>query len=256
MRVAALCFTALFHLAAADARPQQTARSEPTLSIEPAVVVAGMFYDGAVVHIRADVPATADIVVLGRSEDAPLRLRRKGKALGVVWMNVGDVAWDSVPDLYLLRSSTALDSLGPLWELERLGIGLASLRARARPGPGADSLFGELVRLKQKDGLWAVSAGSVSLTTRAGGVVAETDLSVPVKAPPGAYEVLVYAFEEGAGRLVARDTLEVVQGGLPAFIGSLAAEHGLLYGVLAVVVAVVVGLVTGMVFGLGSKKGH
>jgi len=245
----ALLFAAV-HAVAQESRPSTG------LSIEPPQVVAGMFYDGATLHLRADVPAAAHIVVLARSGDAPLRLRRKGKAVGLLWMNVGDVAWDSVPGLYLLGSSVALDSLGPAWELERLGIGLASLRARARPGPGADSLFGELVRLKRKDGLWAVSAGSVSLETGAGGVVALADLPVPVKAPPGVYQVLVYAFEEGGGRLLVRDTFEVVQGGVPAFIASLAAERGLLYGVLAVVVAMVVGLVTGMVFGLGSKKGH
>ncbi|MGD8278877.1 MAG: TIGR02186 family protein [Gemmatimonadota bacterium] len=256
MRHAAFRFATLLLSAAAGAGAQEGARPGETVSIEPAVVVAGMFYDGAVLHVRADLPATAHVVVLGRSGDAPLSLRRKGKALGILWMNVGDVGWDSVPGLYLLQSSVPLDSLGPVWELERLGIGLASLRARSRPEPGADSLFEELVRLKRKDGLWAVSVGLVSLETASTGAVAVADLPVPVKAPPGVYEVLVYAFEEGGGRLVGRGTFEVVQGGVPAFIASLAAERGLLYGVLAVVVAVVMGLVTGVVFGLGSKKGH
>lgn len=256
MRHAAVRFALPLLLAAAGAGAQEEARTRTTLSIEPGVIVASLFYDGAVLHVRAEVPAAAHIVVLARSEDASLRLRRKGKALGILWMNVGDVTWDSVPDLYLLRSSTALDSLGPAWELERLGIGIASIRARARPGPGADSLFGDLVRLKQKDGLWAVSAGAVALEAGTDAVVAAADLPVPVKTPPGEYEVLVYAFEEGGGRLVGRDTFEVVQGGLPGFIASLAEERGLLYGVLAVVVAVAVGLATGVVFGLGSKKGH
>jgi uncharacterized protein (TIGR02186 family) len=215
-----------------------------------------MFYDGGIVHVRADVPAGSEIVVLCRSGDAPLHVRKKGKALGLLWMNTGDASWESVPGVYLLRSSVALDSLGPVWELERLGIGIASLRASARPGPGADSVFGELVRLKQKEGLWAVSTGAVSLETGTHGVVAVADLPVPVKAQPGVYDVLVYAFEEGGGRLVGRGSFEVSHGGVPGFIASLAAGHGLLYGVLAVVVAVAVGLLTGVVFGLGSKKGH
>jgi len=256
MRSAALRLAVLLLLAAAGAGAQEGARPGATLSIDPGVIVAGMFYDGALLHVRAEVPAAAHVVVLARSEDAPLRLRRKGKALGIVWLNVGDVAWDPVPDLYLLHSSVALDSLGPAWERERLGIGIPSLRARARPDPVADSLFGELVRLKQKDGLWAVSAGAVSLETGTDGVAAVADLPVPAKVEPGVYEVLVYAFEEGGGWLVGRGSFEVAQGGVPGFIASLAAEHGLLYGVLAVVVAVMVGLATGVVFGLGSKKGH
>jgi len=48
----------------------------------------------------------------------------------------------------------------------------------------------------------------------------------------------------------------VRQGGVPAFIADLAAEHGRVYGVLAVAVAVGVGLLTGVVFGVGSRGGH
>jgi uncharacterized protein (TIGR02186 family) len=246
---------ALFLLAAAAASAQE-AGHQAGLSIEPAEIVAGMFYDGALVHVRAPVPAGARVAIVARGEAGPLQLRRKGKALGVVWMNVGEVAWETVPALYVLSSSVAVDALAPTAELERLGIGLASLRVQARPAAGADSLFGELTRLKQKDGLWATAAGAVEITPGADGAIAAADLPIPVKAPAGRYEVLVYAFEDGVGALAGSGTFEVRQGGIPAFIASLAGEHGLLYGVLAVLVAVAVGLLTGVVFGLGSKKGH
>jgi hypothetical protein len=40
--------------------------------------------------------------------------------------------------------------------------------------------------------------------------------------------------------------------GFNTFVGSLAREHGLLYGVVAVVVAVGAGLLVGLVFGTGK----
>jgi uncharacterized protein (TIGR02186 family) len=252
----AIRFAASLLLAAAGAAAQENAGTAGAVSLEPREILAGMFYDGDVVLVRADVPAAAGIVVLCRGAEGPLHVRKKGKALGILWLNVGDASWDSVPDVYLLRSSASLETLAPAPELERLGIGTASLRTRAQPGPGADSLFGELVRLKEKDGLWDVTTGTVEIRPGTDGALALAELPVPVKAPPGRYEVTVYAFADGRGALVGSGSFEVKQGGVPAFIASLASEHGLLYGVLAVVVAVAVGLLTGVVFGLGSKKGH
>jgi uncharacterized protein (TIGR02186 family) len=256
MRPAPLAFAAALLLAAARGPGQEAGRPQDSVTVEPRVIVAGMLYDGARVHVRADVPADAAVAILCQGDEGPLRLRKKGKALGLFWMNVGDVSWEVVPEVYLLRSSSALDRLAPAAELERLGIGPAALRARARPGPGADALFGELARLKENDGLWVLAAGGVELRPGRDGAIALADLPVPVKAPPGSYQVRVYAFADGRGELVGRAGFEVTQGGVPAFIASLAAEHGLLYGVLAVLVAVAVGLLTGVVFGLGSRKGH
>jgi hypothetical protein len=236
---------------------RQTASApEGQVSVEPRAVVAGLFYEGASIHVDATVPPGAAVAVLCRGADAPLLLKKKGKALGLLWMNVGDASWEEIPELYLLRSSAALDRLAPAGELERLGIGFPALRTRARPGPGADSLFGELVQLKERDGLWAIATDGVELRAGAEAVAAVTELPLPVKAPPGTYRILVYAFLDGRGELAGSGEVEVRQGGVPALIASLAKEHGLLYGVVAVVVAVAVGLLTGVVFGLGSRKGH
>ena len=65
---------ALFLLAAAAASAQE-AGHQAGLSIEPAEIVAGMFYDGALVHVRAPVPAGARVAIVARGEAGPLQLR-------------------------------------------------------------------------------------------------------------------------------------------------------------------------------------
>lgn len=228
-----------------------------TVSVDPPEVVAGMLYGGTTVRVSARVQPGVTVAIVCRGENAPVALREKGKVLGVLWMNVGEVRYEEIPELYLLRTSTDLDHLAPASERERLDIGFAALRASIPSGGGTDEdIFGELVRLKQRDGLWETAVNTVAMRTDAEGTVVVTDFQLPVKAPPGTYRVLVFTFAAGRGELAGSAEFRIRQGGVPAFIAQLATGHGLLYGVLAVVVAVAMGLLTGFVFGLGSRKGH
>ncbi|MEJ2215981.1 MAG: TIGR02186 family protein [Gemmatimonadota bacterium] len=241
-------------VAAAQAVPGQLIGG---INVDPAEVSAGMFYTGATVHVSAVVPLGAEVAMVCLDEGHPVKLKKKGKALGVIWMNVADVSFGEVPDLYLLRTSNRLDRLAGPAALADLALGYAALQARADPGPGAEALFGELTRLKQRDRLWHVSEGSVHLQPAGSGMaLATADFALPAKAPPGAYQVLVYAFRDGTGELAAEGSLRIRQVGVAAFISTLATGQGFLYGGLAALIAVIVGLATGVVFGLGSKGGH
>jgi len=184
-------------------------------------------------------------------------LNRKGKALGLLWMNVGEVSWGEVPDVYLVQASDALGKMAGPDALQALGVGLDAVRATSSPGDGADALFDQLALLKAREGLWGVGEGGVDIRAVGdGSEVAAADFALPVRAPPGVYRIQAYAFVDGRGARIGSGEVRVTQGSLPAFISDLAAEHGLIYGILAVAVAVAVGLLTGVVFGLGSKGGH
>lgn len=256
MGPAGLVTVALVSLAASSG-PAGTDTVGAGVSVEPARVRAGMFFDGAVIHVSATVPPGLEVAVACIGDVHHLTLEKKGKAFGVIWMNVGEVSFGSVPDLYLLRTSTLLGDLAPRATLVALGVGYAALEDRASPGPGAEGLFGELVRLKERDGLWGLEEGSVAVhTDPAEGVVVTADIPLPAKTPPGTYRIQVYAFGGAGGELVAAADVVVRQEGLAAFISGLAARHGLLYGILAAVVAMAVGLLTGVAFGLRSRGGH
>jgi uncharacterized protein (TIGR02186 family) len=245
---------AVVAVAAAQVPPQHLAGG---INVDPAVVSAGMFYSGDTVHVSAVVPLGAKVAMVCVGDSHPLKLKKKGKALGVIWMNVADVSFGEVPDLYLLHTSGRLAGLAEPATLEDLAVGYDALEARAGPGRGAERLFGELVRLKGRDRLWGVAEGAVVLQPAGDGMaLATTDFALPAKAPPGRYRVRVYAFGEGAGAMIGEGEVQVRQVGLAGFIASLAREHGLLYGALAALVAVIVGLATGVIFGLGSKGGH
>lgn len=239
--------------------PPGTASQQRSVTVEPSQVDVTIFYQGRTIHVTGPVPSGAEVAIAVVGQEGSLALKRKGKVLGLIWMNVGDVTFESVPDFYQVRSTCALEDLAAPEVLDGLGLGFAALEARAAGASRADdSLFGELVRLKVRDGLWGVAPELVSIrpSEEGEGVLASADFFLPPKAPPGEYRVVVYAFAAGVAELVGEARVQVAQAGVAAFISTLASRHGLLYGVLSVLIAGAAGLLTGVVFGHGSRKAH
>lgn len=230
------------------------------LEVDPSQIQAGMFFSGATVSVSAILPEDAGVAIACVGNDEPVVMNRKGKVLGLIWMNVEEVEFNDTPTLYQLNTSKDYEQLAAPPALQALGVGYGSLEARAGTvGSGASEaeLFNELIRLKESEGLFAASEGAVRTSPAGTGRTrVTTDFHLPAKTPPGLYRILVYGFSEGEGALLARGEVRLTQMGAASLISTLAMNHGLLYGVLAVVVAVSVGLLTGMVFGLGSKKAH
>jgi uncharacterized protein (TIGR02186 family) len=244
--------------AVALALPRPDGPEVPPATIEPSRVEMTMFFTGTRIRVSAPVAADARVAIVLEGEAGTISAKRKGKVLGLIWMNVGDVSFDSVPDVYLVGTSCPLRALADHAALEELGLGLDILGDRSARTAGDRALFDELVRLKWDEGLWHVAESEVTLepSPADGATLAATDFLLPARTPPGDYRVSVYAFTDGKAGIAAEGRLQVVQAGAAAFISDLAARHGLLYGVLAVVAAGAAGLLTGVAFGLGSGKGH
>lgn len=260
-------------LAVHDSAGPQQAASPPTgttarqdvpraaeINLDPTEVEAGMFFDGATVRVDALVPEGLEVAISCVGEEKAVTLNRKGKVLGLIWMNVGDVEIEGAPDLYLLHTSGPLHGMAAPESLSAAGVGYGALEKRItlEGTEGQDHLyFQEFLSLKESDGLYAVEEGSLEMSpAESGRVRVRGDLQLSPKTPPGEYRILVHGFGEDRVVVLESSVIRVRQVGLAATIRILATDHGLLYGVLAVVVAIVVGLLTGVLFGLGSKKAH
>ena len=231
------------------------AEGPPSLEVSPSPVRVGLFYDGVTVTVEGTVPAAERVAVVCTGGEGSVRLKRKGKVWGLFWMNTGDVEIRNVPALYLCALSGKAGE-GP----GAAGAGYAFLRSRAEiepPGEGT-GLFGEFVRLKEAEGLYARLEGAVRLEPAGdgGAVRIRAELPLPPKAPPGAYTVRVLALEAGGARVLGEVPLEVKKVGAAAWITRMARQKGLVYGILAVLVALFAGLVTGVLFSLGGKGAH
>lgn len=252
---AILTFAAGAFAEPADDTPCDLAGGAPAknLSVEPTQVPIGLFYGGAELHISAELPADMPAAVLIRGKSAPLNVKKKGKVWGVLWMNVGDAAYERVPEVYLLAASAPLKDLANDETLDRAGLGYQAL---ARDSGGDQALFAEVVKLQEGDGLFSVRNDGVKVRSDAGVAHLEASLPISARVPPGTYTVQVLGFEHGKPRCLGSTTVTLEQTGLARSLRTIAYDHGLLYGILAVVVALLAGIATGLVFGKGASKGH
>jgi uncharacterized protein (TIGR02186 family) len=218
----------------------------------------GLTFGGTTVHVEGSVPDGSSIAVVLAGQEGTVELKKLGKVWGMLWMNVGDIAYERVPSLYMLATSAPLAELAPAAVLDSLGVGYDALTARAvetTEDPERRGLFGELIELKEHEALYALLEGAVTLEPTGDGTAQfETSCRLPSDLRPGTIDVRLFAFRDGAGRLVDHTTIAVEQVGMAATITRLATTRGTLYGVLAVVFALVVGLLTGFIFGRGKKQ--
>jgi hypothetical protein len=247
----------MFLLVAGSAR---TANAPTKLHVEPREVAIGMLFRGAQVHVEAAVPAGLQVAVACVGEEATVDLKVKGKIGGLLWLNVGDATFTSVPSVYLLSTSADLGECAAHETPGGVPLSYAALESRSGILPETlpkHLLFQDYLKLKQSEGLYAVSLGSVSLEAGDGGVSRlSATLVLPAKIPPGNYRILVLGCRDGQGEFLGSSVVTVSAVGLVRFVSDMAHRQGLLYGALAVLVAIAAGLTVGVLFGLGSKGGH
>jgi uncharacterized protein (TIGR02186 family) len=251
----ALSAASLFCIAA-NLRSQSNAAE---LRLEPPEVSVGLFYSGTDIHISGEAPAVDGLAVLAAGHKQTVDLKTKGKVWGLFWMNVGEVTFEHVPSFYRLVSSARLDRLASPEALVQAGAGYAALAAgsSSKEGSRGGELYAELIKLKEREGLFGLSEGGLQTEPGPGGMVRfSCTVHLPALAPEGDYRFRLIGFRDGKVEDLAEKTLRLQEVGTVASMKALAGEHGLLYGIVAVATALAAGLLTGFLFDLGSKGSH
>jgi uncharacterized protein (TIGR02186 family) len=220
----------------------------------PADVSIGATYDGAVLHIEGRVPADAQVVLRVTGAPADAAMKQKGKALGLLWMNMNTLHFKKVPGVCLVDASAPLNTLGAAGA--DLGLdGVARSIAIEPASADRAALMPELLKLKRHEGLYRESSGGVVLGAEEGGMRPfKAAIALPSRLAPGQYGIEAVAVKDGVAASRSERTLEAKLSGMPSFIADLAFSHGLWYGVLSSLIAIIAGLGIGLVF--QSKGAH
>lgn len=224
--------------------------SAQTLSLDaaPAAIEMNALYDGMDLTITGQAPAGDDLVLHFTGEPTELHMRTKGKIFGLLWMNVGQVVLNNVPNVLLVEASKAFDELGPGAAPLRLEGLRDAITIESGGSPEIDAPM-ELVHLKQSEKMYSESTGGIEFGPEADGMRSFTaTIKVPSRLTPGQYTVEAYALHQGV--VTAEASLPVTARliGIPAWLSTMAFEHGTLYGVLSVIIAILSGLAIGLVF--------
>jgi hypothetical protein len=228
-----------------------------TANVRPNKITVGSLFNGARVTVSGMIPADSEAVVTVTGRQHDLHLKTKGRALGLLWMNLGSVTFHHVPTLYIVNAPKSLEPSGCGASGKGLGpdVGFESLETQVEITPAPEDpaekadLFQELLRLKGGEGLYAMNGGAVQYGMSKDGMRSfETEIQISARVEPGEYKVEVEAFDGGHVTDAATQHIEVEEVGAPAFLSSLAFKHGGLYGLLAVLVAIGAGLLMDFFF--------
>jgi len=245
-------FALLFALLVFPAAPTLAAGIDVNVSAQS--IDIGALYNGATVDVSGVVPEGSQVAVRFAGAPEDVRMKQKGKALGLLWMNMNSLHFLGVPKVCLVDSSVPLAQMGEA--AGKLGVVATADSVGIEPA-SADRgmLLPELIKLKQSEGLYRETTGGVKLgENQGGGQEASIRLAIPSRLSPGSYSIEVFAVKDG--QIVAQGVkhIEARLVGIPAELADLAFNHGAWYGILASIVAIAAGLAIGLVF--QSKEAH
>ena len=227
------------------------------LTVSPNVVRIGAWYDGAKIHVRANIPQGCQAVLELRGEPTQTRLMRKERYWGM-WKNGAEILERGAPSLYLAMS-TGSKLLSRSNKNRSWGYEAISGRISFTGGVGNMThrqLFDEFLRLKENRGRYGIFPGHASIQVLPeSGQQVKGVFNLPSRLPRGDYHVVLSVLKDG--RVVSKELqpLKVALVGFPRAIFELAHRHALAYGILAASIAILSGFLVGLIFQFIGKKG-
>lgn len=204
----------------------------------------------------------ADVVVVVRGPDGPVRLVRKTRQAGV-WLNSRPVLFEGAPGFYMTASTRPLGEIANFGELRRLGVGVDHLRIAAPEEARTVTRYGvrdvvvsrlgedyldwrrAVIRLREAAALYNSDPAGVRFVDRG---LFRAELELPAVAPTGRYDTQVWLFQNGAPVSVSHLTLTVEKVGIERDIYAFAHERPWSYGLLCVLLAAFTGWAASRVF--------
>lgn len=219
------------------------------MQVAPPSININTTYNGTTLNVSGTVPAGSEVVLRMIGAETDLHMKQKGKALGLLWMNMNTFHFQGVPNLYLIGSSK------PMYELDAVGEAISAEAELAKvtiepKTEDHDQLIKELIALKQSEGLYTDDAAAFTVgKANADGTQNFTAvMQIPSRLLTGPYTLETMAVKDGKILGSAKQEVDAALVSTPKFMADLAFDHGTLYGILATIIAILSGWIVGMVF--------
>jgi uncharacterized protein (TIGR02186 family) len=209
-------------------------------------------YHGSTVSVRGVSDPDTDIIIKITSDEGHQILREKGQTGGLLWMNVGELKIDQVPNVYFLYSTRKIADILNRDEISKYVIGYPALEKHvvmnASDTEEKDKWFHEFIKFKEATKLYLTTTGQISLTEDKGIQSYYILTQWPYQAPPGKYTVTVYAVKNRKVVETATSNVAVEQVGIVKSLSNMAKNDAAEYGFISVFAALSTGFGVGMIF--------
>ena len=204
----------------------------------------------------------ADVVVVVRGPDGPVRLVKKTRNTGV-WLNSRPVLFEGAPGFYMTATSRPLSDIADFGQLRREGIGLDHLRINAPEESRTVTRYGvrdvvvsrlgedyldwrrAVIRLREDAALYNTDPTGVTFVDRG---LFRAQIELPAVAPTGKYEAEVWLFQDGQPVSATQMDLTVEKVGIERDIYEFSQNRPWTYGILCVLLAAFTGWAASRVF--------
>ena len=238
------------------------ALTDARVRVDSSFTGASIVLYGAVFN-PSDQPA--DVVIVVRGPDAPVRLVKKTRNMGV-WLNSRPVLFEGAPGFYMTASTRPLSDIADFGQLRRLGVGVNHLRINAPEESRTVTRYGvrdvvvsrlgedyldwrrAVIRLREAAQLYDTDADGVEFVDRG---LFRAEVTLPATAPTGRYYTEVWLFQDGEPLSVSNLTLTVEKVGFERDVYEFAHRRPWSYGVLCVLLAALTGYGASRVFRRG-----
>jgi hypothetical protein len=222
------------------------------MTVEPQAISIGALYNGTTLTAKGSLPADSEAIVRFMGTSCDLHMKQRGKVGGLVWMNLDSITFKGAPSVCLVSSAVDFTRLEANGGVSIRTLRLSGLKGSVQieaSGGGHENAFEELLKLKQKEGLYREMLGNISYESASQGQKGFlAQVPIPSRLSPGDYVVELDAVRNGEVIARAEQPVTVSLVGFPALLAGLAFGHSALYGILATIIALLAGLAIGLVF--------
>jgi uncharacterized protein (TIGR02186 family) len=212
--------------------------------------------------VESDPDQPADIVVVVRGPDQPVRLVRKSD-VGGLWLSSHPVVFEGAPSFYESAANRKLSDITDFSTLRRMGLGVDHLTMAAPQASRIETRYGvrdmvvnqlggdyldwlnAVIRLKQNAGLYKDEPDGVRFVDRG---LFRAEIRLPPEAPTGRYMADVWLFRGGKAVSVRSRDLVVEKVGFERSVYLAAHRQPWLYGAACVLLGLAAGWAASRIF--------
>lgn len=212
-------------------------------------------YHGSTVSVKGASDPDTDIVITLSSPLSEQHLMKKAKVGGFLWMNVEKLSFENIPAVYLLKSTGKPGEMLQKDQLLQYSIGYDAVRDNATMEASKSEIkdtvpwFEQFFKYKEANQQYAASDRSIEVKDEKGLQAYSTVFQWPYQAPPGKYDVNVFAVRDGEVVEYAQGEVLVEQTGVVKMLANMARNNAAMYGIISIILALAAGFGVGIVFG-------
>jgi hypothetical protein len=224
-----------------------------TANLSPDHISVNSLYHGGKIEIAGETGADSEVIIKITSAEKKEHLRKKGKAGGLLWMNVGELEFSPVSDVFLVYSTGDVDKLLSKEQQDNYVIGYGALKRNIKVEPVEDEADKEkwveqFIKLKEKNKVYGEFSNKIKTAAEGDKKTYSLAIDWPYQAPPQDYNITVYEVKNDVVQGQADAVLKIEKVGALKYISDMAFHKEVMYGIGSILIAIAAGFIVSVIF--------